>query len=69
MVPDFFGVEIKPGDTVAYPVRQGSSMWLNRMQVLQVEPGRLRGTSPEGRRVNIVNVGNVIVNVAARKPE
>lgn len=34
---DFLGQEIKPGDTVVYPGRQGSRMWMNQAQVLSVD--------------------------------
>jgi hypothetical protein len=35
---DFLGREITVGATIVYPVRAGSSMWLQRMQVSQVVP-------------------------------
>jgi len=35
---DYLGKEIKVGSTVVYPVRQGSSMWLNKGVVTQVVP-------------------------------
>jgi len=63
-VLDYFGRAIKAGDTVVYPVRQGSSMWMARMLVTQVIGGttpRLSGTNPEGRRVSVHKIKNVIV--------
>ena len=33
---DFNGTEIKRGDVIAYPVRQGSSMWMTKAKVLDI---------------------------------
>lgn len=35
---DFLGQEIKAGDTIVYPGRQGSKLWMNRAKVLTVDP-------------------------------
>jgi hypothetical protein len=40
---DFLGQEIKPGDDIVYPGRQGSGMWMNRAKVLTVDPKDLDG--------------------------
>lgn len=58
---DFLGREIKAGDQVVYAVRRGSSMWLSRMTVLSTEGGKLAGNNPEGRRVALTNLSNVVV--------
>jgi len=34
---DFTGRVIKVGDIIAYPVRQGSSMWMSKAEVLGIE--------------------------------
>ena len=34
---DFMGNMIKAGDTVCYPVRRGSSMWLKKLTVATVQ--------------------------------
>lgn len=63
-VLDYFGRAIKAGDTVVYPVRQGSSMWLARMLVTQVIGGtspKISGTNNEGRRVSVHKIKNVVV--------
>jgi len=60
-VNDFLGREIKAGDLVVYPVRRGSSMWMSRMTVLSTEGGKLAGNNPEGRRVSLTSLGNVVV--------
>lgn len=33
VVLDYFGIEIEIGDTIVYPGRQGSSLWMNHMVV------------------------------------
>ena len=40
---DYMGREIKAGDTLVYPVRRGSNMWLNRILVTQVLPDAVTG--------------------------
>jgi len=58
---DFMGREIKAGDTLVYPVRRGSSMWLNRLLVTQALADVVTGTNPEGRRITVKNLGNAVV--------
>jgi len=58
---DFLGREIKAGDLVVYPVRRGSRMWLNKLTVTQALDDTLMGFSPEGRRIKITNLDNVVV--------
>ncbi len=58
---DFMGREIKAGDTIVYPVRRGSRMWLNKLNVTMVEGEALKGYSPEGRLTTIKNLKNVVV--------
>jgi len=73
-VLDFFGRQIKAGDTVVYPGRQGASMWLSRMNVTQVVAGdrpKLNGYSNEGRKIaiNVVNkTGKIVVAVVNPLP-
>lgn len=31
---DFFGAELRVGDEIVYPGRQGSSMWLNNAKIV-----------------------------------
>lgn len=64
---DFLGREIKPGDTVIYPVRHGSSMWLQKMTVTQVYPNRLVGINAENRRIYIKNLNTTVVDLGSRK--
>lgn len=58
---DFLGREIKVGDTVVYPVRRGSRLWMNRMTVVTTDADRLAGVNPEGRRVALGRIANVTV--------
>lgn len=57
------GRVILPGNTVCYPVRRKSEMWLTELRVQQVEdkPPCLTGFNNEGRRITIKNVGNCVV--------
>lgn len=63
---DFLGREIMAGDTIIYPVRRGSAMWLNKLRVTQVLPDSLTGLNPDGRWVTVKNLGNVIVDLGSR---
>ena len=58
---DFLGREIKAGDTIAYPVRQGSRMWLKKLTLTHADADGLCGYNNIGHRVFIKNVTNVIV--------
>lgn len=63
-VKDFMGREIKAGNTVVYPVRAGSKMWLQKMNVTQVNGGEspsLVGFNTGGRRITVRNIENVAV--------
>jgi len=39
---DFLGQDIKSGNTIVYPGRQGSRMWMNRAIVLEVLPNGIK---------------------------
>jgi hypothetical protein len=58
---DFLGREIKAGDTIAYPVRRGSSMWMNKLRITQVTPTAVTGLNAEGRWVTVRNLKNAVV--------
>lgn len=63
-VVDLIGREITAGCSVVYPVRRGSDMWLKKIQVQQVTPGKvpeISGFNSEGRRVTIRNLKNCAV--------
>lgn len=64
MIVDFAGREIKPGDSVVYPVRRGSSLELKQMQVTQIVEGEspaLHGFNNQSRRIILTNLQNVVV--------
>jgi hypothetical protein len=58
---DFLGREIKAGDTIAYPVRRGSAMWMNKLLITQALPTAVRGWNSEGRLITVRNLSNAIV--------
>ena len=64
-VIDFMGREIKANDTSVYPVRRGSSMWMQRIKVTQVVSDAtgvsIGGFNGEGRKITIHNIANVVV--------
>jgi len=65
-VVDFLGRKIVAGNLVLYPVRRGSNMWLNKLQVTQVIPGpkpTVSGFGSTGRRVTLHNIANLVVVV------
>lgn len=64
---DYLGREIKVGDTLVYPVRRGSSMWLNQIAVRKVEPNVVIGVNSTGRVINIKNLGNTVA-IPATEP-
>jgi hypothetical protein len=61
MSRDFIGRAIAAGDTVVYPVRRGSSMWLNKMNVTQVADDHITGFNSDGRRITVKNLNNTVV--------
>jgi hypothetical protein len=61
VVKDFVGQEIKPGCSVVYPTRRGSSMWMNKMTVDLVEDSHISGFNNVGRRVNVTTIKNCVV--------
>lgn len=60
MIHDFMGREIKANDTIVYPVRRGSEMWMCEMRVTQVTKDYIKGYNPTGRINTIRNLKNVV---------
>lgn len=58
---DFLGRSIAVDDTLVYPVRRGSRMWLNLITVSKVESDTIYGVNPLGRRIELTNLKNTIV--------
>jgi len=61
MSRDFLGRAIAAGNTVVYPVRRGSSMWLNKLAVTQVDDDHITGYNSDGRRITVKNLNNCVV--------
>ena len=58
---DFLGRTIKAGDTVVYPVRRGSKLWLAKLSVTQVLDDSIIGFNHLGKRITVHNLKNVVV--------
>ncbi len=62
---DFLGKRIKAGDTIVYPVRRKSQMWLKKLAVKAVRETtngvRVSGTNDSGNPVSIQNIQNCII--------
>jgi hypothetical protein len=64
---DMMGTRIKLGDTIVYPARRGSALFLRRAVVCEV-PGKgcsvkegVVGVNPKGRRVIVSRIDNCAV--------
>lgn len=62
---DFTKREILVGNRIAYPVRQGSSMWMKTLVVRQITDGPtgpiVSGTNATGRRISVKNLKNCVI--------
>lgn len=66
---DFLGREINEGDTLVYPVRQGSRMWLKKLVVRRLverdDDGKIicviLGENEIGRRVTLYKAERSVV--------
>lgn len=63
---DFLDRQIKVGDICVYPVRRGSSMWLNRFTVLKITPTlnggvKLSGQKGDGHAVTVTGIDRVVI--------
>jgi hypothetical protein len=69
---DFLGQEIRPGNTIVYPGRQKSTMWMNKATVLTVtdtgDGWSLRVARDDGDRV-VKCVDRIVVIHDLRKYE
>ena len=61
-INDFLGRRIKPGDTIAYPVRRGSDMWMTTIKVTSLDhaPVRIVGLNSMGRQITLKNAERVV---------
>lgn len=64
-VKDFMAKTIVAGNTICYPVRRGSQMWMKKLVVEAVRDTPkgpcVSGTNETGRRVSIFNLVNCVV--------
>ena len=64
---DFLGRRINVGDHIVYPTRQGSFIWMNKAEVIDVSDGKLKAKKRGVRRaVTLRNISNVVVLVKER---
>ena len=61
MSRDFLGRAIVAGNTIVYPVRRGSSMWLNKLVVTQADAEHVTGLNSSGRWITVRNLQNCVV--------
>lgn len=52
---DFLGQDINSGDTVVYPGRQGSNMWMNSATVLDLLDNSIRVQRTKDGAVRVLN--------------
>lgn len=60
---DFLGRRIKVGDTLVYPVRRKSAMWLSSIVVtdLAVAFSTVYGTNRKGRRIKLSKLNRTVI--------
>ena len=68
MITDFFGRRFSKGDTIVYPLRKGSSMWLESAEVIDVGNDKLKILKPNGQKTTIKNFFNCIIAPADWSP-
>lgn len=64
-IVDFLGNTIRAGDTLVYPVRRKSQLYMNKIRVAELvqlrEGFAVTGYNDEGRRVTVRNLHNTVV--------
>lgn len=58
---DFLGQLIEVGKTVVYPGRQGSRMWMNQAQVVELKPNGIKVQRPDGGIRTLTCLDRVVV--------
>lgn len=61
MLTDFFDRQFFVHDIVVYPLRQGSSMWLEKAVVYDIMPDRIKIIKANGNKTYIKNYKNCII--------
>lgn len=79
-VKDIVGNELKVGDTIAYPGRSGSALWLTTAKITEIQKyicywsgkylPKLKVTKPSGRKTTVYAIDRVIrVSVTGKTNE
>lgn len=58
---DFLGRELKVGDTIAYPMRQGSRMWMQSGTIRSIHPDCVKITRPNGKKTAIRATSRIVL--------
>ena len=58
---DYLGQKIEVGQTVVYPGRQGSRMWMNNAQVLELKDHGVKVQRPDGGIRTLTCLDRVVV--------
>lgn len=58
---DFLGQLIIVGTTVVYPGRQGSRMWMNQAQVIEIKSNGIKVQRPDGGIRTLTCLDRVVV--------
>ena len=60
-IKDFFGTTFEKGQRIVYPLRKGSSMWLEDATIVEVCSDKLRVVKESGQITYIKNLRTCIV--------
>ncbi len=58
---DFLGRRINTGDTLVYPVRRRSAMWLSSIVVTDFDRGVIYGNNHKGRRIKLSKPDRTVI--------
>lgn len=60
---DFWGELFVAGDTIAYPIRRSSHMWIETAEVIDFGFDYVKVRKDSGRTAKIYNYGNAFIKV------
>lgn len=58
---DYLGQAINVGNTIVYPGRQGSRMWMNNALVIELRPNGVKVQRPDGGIRTLTCLDRVVV--------
>jgi hypothetical protein len=61
VIADLFGRGFSVGDTIVYPLRQGSRMWMESAEVIDVKTASLGIKKDNGNKTTIRNFSSCII--------